>query len=48
VGNWDWVRERSSSSGAQALDDRGDRTMVYVGVDGRGIIGSLGFRDNLR
>jgi len=57
VGRREWVEgvvdpaaAADADSGA-AQDDRhaaSPATVVYVGVEGRGVIGSLAFRDSLR
>jgi cation transport ATPase len=51
AGRQEWVADVIGCSTAAAQDDShaaSTATVVYVGMEGRGIIGSLAFKDSLR
>lgn len=50
MGKKDWVAARTgsgASTSGDAEEERG-RTVIYVGVEGQGIVGHMAFSDTLR
>ena len=51
VGKQDWVAERTggeaSTSGSSKEEEQG-RTVVFVGIEGEGLVGHMAFSDTLR
>ena len=51
IGKLDWVAERSggeTSISGRSFDEPDLGTVVYVGIQGQGIVGYLAFEDTLR